>query len=101
LDQADTTLAQGLADIATISLMQQRTLDHVHTEAANLQYALSSRIILEQVKGILAERWACTLDSAFAALTRYARANGLKLTTLAREIADGSFDTTAIPRPTP
>lgn len=98
---ADTALAQGLADMATISLMQQRTLDHAHTEAANLQYALSSRIILEQVKGILAERWECTVDDAFAALNDYARAHRLKLTQLAREIADGSVDAAAIPRPTP
>lgn len=95
----DTALAQALADMATISLMQQRTLDHSHTEAANLQYALSSRIILEQVKGILAARWGCTVDAAFTALNDYARASRLKLTALARQIADGSFDTAGIPRP--
>jgi GAF domain-containing protein len=100
LDEADITLAQALADMATISLMQQHTLDRAHTEAANLQYALSSRIILEQVKGILAERWGCTVDAAFAALSDHARAQRLKLTQLAREIADGSFDITVIPRST-
>ena len=101
LDDTDTALAQALADVATISLMQQRTLDHAHTEAANLQYALSSRIILEQTKGILAERWGCTVDDAFAALNSYARAHRLKLTQLAREITDGTFNTDAITRTGP
>lgn len=100
LAEEDVTLAQALADMATISLLQQRTLDHVHSEAAQLQYALNSRIVLEQVKGILAERWQCTLDDAFAALVDHARTHRLKLTQLAREIADGSFDTADIPRST-
>ncbi len=76
-------------------------MDHAHTEAANLQYALSSRIILEQVKGMLAERWQCTPDDAFAALNDHARTHRLKLTALAREITDGTFDTDAITRPAP
>lgn len=101
LGEADVALAQALADVATISLMQQRILDQAYTEAAHPQYALSSRIILEQVKGILAERWGCTVDDAFAALNEHARAHRLKLTQLAREIADGSFNTTKIPHPTP
>jgi GAF domain-containing protein len=97
LDDADIALAQALADMATISLMQQRTVDHAHTEAANLQYALSSRVILEQVKGILAERWGRTPDEAFTALYDHARARRLKLTQLARAIADGTFDIADIP----
>lgn len=99
LSQAEVALAQAMADMATISLMQQRAPDHAHTEAAHLQNALNSRITLEQVKGILAERWDCTPDDAFAALSDYARAQRLKLTRLAREIADGTFAVTSIPRP--
>jgi GAF domain-containing protein len=101
LGEADVALAQALADTATISLLQHRTLDYARTEAAQLQSALNSRVTLEQVKGILAERWTCTVDAAFAALNDHARANRLKLTDLTREIADGSFDTAGIPRPAP
>ncbi|WP_326594923.1 GAF and ANTAR domain-containing protein [Streptomyces sp. NBC_01803] len=99
LSDQDITLAQALADIATIAILQQRTLDHSQVERAQLQHALTSRIVLEQVKGILAERWHVSLDDAFATFRGYARAHNLQLASLAREIARGTFDTTAIPHP--
>lgn len=99
LSNEDITLAQALADVATIAILQQRTLDHGQVERAQLQYALTSRIVLEQAKGILAERWQVSLDDAFAAFRAYARAHNLQLAKLAREIAGGTFDTTVIPQP--
>ncbi|SEL26344.1 GAF domain-containing protein [Streptacidiphilus jiangxiensis] len=98
LSEADTALAQALADVATIAILQQRTLAHSETERSQLQYALTSRIVLEQVKGILAERWHVTTDEAFAAFRAYARAHHHQLSVLARRIADGEFDTAQIPR---
>jgi GAF domain-containing protein len=99
LSDQEIILAQALADIATIAILQQRTAANSEVERAQLQYALTSRIVLEQVKGILAERWQVTVDEAFAALRSYARAHRYLLTRLAREIADGTFDTTSMPRP--
>lgn len=99
LSSQDITLAQALADVATIAILQQRTLDHSHVERAQLQYALTSRIVLEQAKGILAERWQVSPDEAFASLRGYARAHNLQLAQLTRQIAAGTFDTTAIPHP--
>jgi GAF domain-containing protein len=99
LSDQDITLAQALADVATIAILQQRTLDHSQIERAQLQTALTSRIVLEQAKGILAERWHVTVDEAFAAFRSYARAHQRQLAQLAREIADRTFDTTAIPHP--
>ena len=99
LTAEDLTLAQALADVATIAILQQRTLDHSQIERAQLQTALTSRIVLEQAKGILAERWHVSVDVAFAAFRSYARANQRQLAQLAREIADGTFDTTAIADP--
>ncbi|MEY9837138.1 ANTAR domain-containing protein [Streptacidiphilus sp. EB103A] len=99
LSDQDIALAQALADVATIAILQQRTLDHSQIERAQLQSALTSRIALEQAKGILAERWQVTVDEAFAAFRGYARAHQRQLAKLAREIADGTFDTTAIPHP--
>ena len=98
LSDADTALAQALADVATIAILQQRTLAHSETERGQLQYALTSRIVLEQVKGILAERWQVTPDQAFAAFRAYARSHHHQLSHLARLIADGEFDTDQIPR---
>ncbi len=99
LSQADITLAQALADMATIAILQQRTLAHSELERGQLQYALTSRIVLEQVKGILAERWRISLDDAFTAFRAYARAHNHQLAKLARQIADNDFDTDLIPHP--
>jgi GAF domain-containing protein len=96
LGAGDLGLAQALADVATIAILQQRTLAASEAERDQLQYALNSRIAIEQVKGILAERWQLPVDEAFAVFRAYARAHRLKLSELAREIAEGSFDTRRI-----
>lgn len=51
----------------------------------HLQYALDSRVIIEQAKGVLAERYGLKVDEAFELLRRYARGCGLKL----HAVADG------------
>ncbi|WP_239092086.1 GAF and ANTAR domain-containing protein [Streptomyces sp. SID14478] len=101
LSNEDILLAKALAGMATISILQQRTLAHSEVERSQLQYALTSRIILEQVKGILAERWQVSVDDAFTALRAYARAHHHRLTQLALNITQGTFDTDQIPRPVP
>lgn len=92
-------LAQALADVATITILQQRTLEQSHVENTQLNTALTSRILVEQVKGVLAERWDTSVDEAFAAFRSYARSNHLRLTELARRVVDGTFDTAVIPAP--
>ncbi|WP_344447405.1 ANTAR domain-containing protein, partial [Kitasatospora nipponensis] len=91
--------AQALADLATIAVLQQRTLAHSQLERGQLQFALNSRIVLEQVKGLLAERWHLSVDEAFAAFRIYARSHHHQLGRLAHQIADGDFDTDLTPRP--
>ncbi|MFJ8931988.1 MULTISPECIES: GAF and ANTAR domain-containing protein [unclassified Streptomyces] len=92
-------LAQALADVATITILQQRTLEQSHVENTQLNTALTSRILVEQVKGVLAERWDTSVDEAFAAFRSYARSHHLRLTELARRVVDGTFDTAVIPAP--
>ncbi|MEU4210178.1 GAF and ANTAR domain-containing protein [Streptomyces sp. NPDC026206] len=85
----DAALAQALADIATIGILQQRTLEQTQTERTQLQAALTSRIVIEQAKGILAERLRTSPDHAFAAIRAHARTNHLRISELARQIVDG------------
>ncbi|MEU7186638.1 ANTAR domain-containing protein [Streptomyces sp. NPDC045369] len=99
LSDTDARVAQALADVATIAILQHRTLVHANIERAQLKAALSSRIVIEQAKGILAERWNTDFDTAFDALRRHARAHHLPLTQLCRQVTDGTLDTTAIQRP--
>ncbi|MET9220564.1 GAF and ANTAR domain-containing protein [Streptomyces sp. NPDC093221] len=96
LGPEDIVLGQALADVATIAILQQRTLAHAEAERDQLQYALHSRIIVEQAKGILAERWNMSLDLAFATLRSFARARQHKISHLARLITEGGFDTDVI-----
>ncbi|MEU4203694.1 GAF and ANTAR domain-containing protein [Streptomyces sp. NPDC039022] len=99
LSRADARVAQALADVATIAILQHRTIAHGNQERAQLQAALSSRIVIEQAKGILAERWDTNLDDAFDALRRHARRNHLRLSDLCRQVTIADIDTGEIPPP--
>ncbi|MEU7578653.1 GAF and ANTAR domain-containing protein [Streptomyces sp. NPDC041068] len=101
LGEEELALAQALADIATIAILQQRVLEQSHLENTQLQAALDSRVVVEQVKGILAERWGTTPDEAFDAFRSHARAHQLRLSELGRNIIDGSFDTSVMTAPKP
>jgi len=95
---ADQALAQALADIATIAILQQRTLEQSHVERVQLQTALTNRIVVEQAKGILAERWQISVDDAFACLRSYARSHQRRLAALAHQVIRGEIDTEVILR---
>ncbi len=89
---ADQRLAQALADVATIGILQQRSAHRSALLAEHLQLALNSRVIIEQAKGILAERNAVEMTTAFDALRRHARHRNIKLTDLARAVVRGDIE---------
>ncbi|MFJ9377699.1 ANTAR domain-containing protein [Streptomyces sp. NPDC101455] len=92
-------IAQALADVATIAVLQRRTLERSHVENSQLQNALTSRILIEQVTGVLAEHWNTSVDDAFTTFRSYARGRHLRLSDLATQIIEGDFDTKTIPAP--
>jgi transcriptional regulator with GAF, ATPase, and Fis domain len=95
--EVSSQLGQALADVATIGILQQRTLDHSAILTEQLQTALNSRVIIEQAKGMLAAHsGTLTPDQAFTALRSYARTNHHRLSDLARHVIDGTADITAI-----
>jgi AmiR/NasT family two-component response regulator len=81
-------IAQALADVATIGLLQERNLRRSETIAEQLQAALNSRVIIEQAKGKLAERLATDMDGAFRLLRDHARTTNQRLTDVARDFVD-------------
>jgi ANTAR domain/GAF domain len=83
-------LAQALADAATIGILQQRTIRHGEVVAAQLQAALTSRVVIEQAKGVLAERMQISTDDAFGVLRTAARSRNRLLSELAHEVASGA-----------
>jgi len=84
----DLSAAQALADVATIALIQQRAAEDARILNEQLQTALTSRVTIEQAKGVLAERAGLTMDVAFERLRRYARAHRRRLTDVARAVAE-------------
>ncbi len=86
LDAEAVHLGQALADVATIALLQQRSLHDAQVLTGQLQTALTSRIALEQAKGIVAERFGMSLEDAFEALRSYARAHRQRLSELTDDV---------------
>jgi GAF domain-containing protein len=96
LTAEDTDLAQALADIATIGLLHERAFREHQELAGQLQHALDSRVLIEQAKGMLAERAGLTLAEAFTAMRSYARGTGRGLSTVAHGVLDGTLQTSAM-----
>lgn len=102
MPEDDHRLAQALADVATIGILQQRSSHRSSRLAEQLQFALNSRVLVEQAKGVLAERNGVDMDAAFTALRKYARDNNLKLAEVALAVVRGGIDPAAIvPRQRP
>ena len=99
VDERDMPLGQGLADIAAIGLLQERTLRESRGVVQQLQDALSSRVVIEQAKGILSERTHIGVDAAFARLRAYARDHNRRLSDVARELIDGRLDAATLAEP--
>jgi GAF domain-containing protein len=91
-------IGQALADVATIGLLQQRAISRRDAVTEQLQTALNSRVLIEQAKGILAERLHLDLADAFAVLRTAARNHNRRLSDLAQAVVDG---TEQIPVPAP
>ncbi|HEY0868765.1 MAG TPA: GAF and ANTAR domain-containing protein [Acidothermaceae bacterium] len=87
----DRRMAQALADMATIGILHRRSAHRSTVVAEQLQHALNSRIVIEQAKGVLAERSNMTMERAFEVLRRHARNNNLKLTDVALAVVRGEL----------
>ena len=96
----DVPLAQGLADIAAVALVQRREAREARHTVRQLQGALQSRVVIEQAKGLVAERARISMDAAFVLLRGYARAHNLRLSQVAGELIEGTIDPSKLTQPT-
>ena len=96
LDEGKLRIGQALADVATIGLLQQRAIHHRDVVTEQLQSALNSRVLIEQAKGVLAERLNVPVHDAFTVLRSSARSRNRRLSELAQAIVDGSEQVTAV-----
>jgi len=96
---ADVEAAQALADVATIAILHHRATLQAQVVNEQLSGALNSRIIIEQAKGVIAERAGLNMEQAFTALRTYARSNNLRLVNVAQDVIDGTLSAAALDRP--
>jgi GAF domain-containing protein len=92
MDEADVTVARAFADLATLSIVQHRATAEAQRLNEQLSAALTSRVVIEQAKGVISERADVDLAEAFTRLRRYARNHNLRLTAVAEAAINGTLD---------
>ncbi|HET6753241.1 MAG TPA: GAF and ANTAR domain-containing protein [Jiangellaceae bacterium] len=86
LDDDDLGLGQALAYVAAVAIVQDKAATDSALVNEQLQTALNGRVVLEQAKGVLAQRGNLDMDRSFAVLRRFARDHNLRLTDVARAV---------------
>ena len=92
-EAGDARVVQALADVATIAILQHRTISRAETVTAQLQGALTSRVVIEQAKGVLARAEGISVDAAFESLRARARAEQRRIVDVALAVLDPHVDT--------
>lgn len=90
LNETDATAAQALADVATISVLQERTIHHSSAIRDQLQRALDTRIVIEQAKGVIAHTHGLDMDAAFRLIRHHARSTQTPMADIAAGVIDGT-----------
>ena len=88
MTREDSTIGQALADVATISILQERTIRESVLVNEQLQQALNTRVLIEQAKGVIASRSRVDMEEAFRRLRSFARANNQSLHETATQVID-------------
>lgn len=96
LEEDRMSIGQALADIATIGILHERTLRRHEVLVEQLQTALTSRITIEQAKGVLAERLGIGVDEAFTSLRLFARSNRRRLVEVATSVIERDAEGDAV-----
>lgn len=86
LNDDDLRLGQALADVASVALVQDRAATDRAAVNEQLQTALTSRVVLEQAKGVLAQGGGLEMAEAFSVLRKYARDHNVRLTDAAQAV---------------
>jgi transcriptional regulator with GAF, ATPase, and Fis domain len=90
LNAADAMAAQALADVATISVLQERTIRDTSIVRDQLQRALDSRVVIEQAKGVISHTHHLDMDAAFRLIRQHGRTTNTPMSELAAGIVNGT-----------
>jgi GAF domain-containing protein len=91
MEESNVLTGQALADVATITILQHRAVLESQLVNAQLSEALHSRVVIEQAKGVLAERTGVTVEGAFTRMRNHARNHNHKLVDVAQGVIDGTI----------
>ncbi len=94
--QDDVEAAQALADVATIAILQHRASGEAQVLSQQLTHALQTRIVIEQAKGIVAERLGANMDRAFATLRAHASGHNMRLSEVAEGVITGALSASTL-----
>ncbi|MCU1642881.1 MAG: hypothetical protein JWN03_3156 [Nocardia sp.] len=90
LGSDDVRIGQTLADFATIGIVHARILADSMVVNDQLSIALNSRVVIEQAKGMLAERAQLDMDAAFQLLRKYSRDTNQRMAVVSRSLVEHS-----------
>jgi GAF domain-containing protein len=88
-DAQEERVVQSLADVATIAILQERSIARAEALTEQLQGALNSRIVIEQAKGAVARLEGISVDEAFDVLRQRARSSRTRLAEVAAAVLAG------------
>ena len=92
-------IAQAMAEMAAIGLIQERAARERNLLAAQLQAALNSRVIIEQAKGMISEYLTMTMDDAFKLLRNYAHYHNRRLSEVASDVVERRIPSASLSPP--
>jgi AmiR/NasT family two-component response regulator len=92
MEEAGVIVARAFADLAALSIVQHQAAAEAQRLNEQLSAALTSRVVIEQAKGVISERASIQLDEAFSRLRAHARNHNLRLTDVAQAAIDGTLD---------
>ncbi|MGV8908082.1 MAG: ANTAR domain-containing protein [Propionicimonas sp.] len=95
------SVARVLADMAAIGIINHWSLRQQEVLAQQLQSALNTRVIIEQAKGVVAEREGISLGQAFEQLRATARIAHRPIADIAVEAVTGRVETNSQERSRP
>jgi GAF domain-containing protein len=101
MKRIDIDAAQAFADVATTAILQRRAGYEGQVVYDQLQRALNSRAVIEQAKGVVAERLGLDMEQSFLTLRNHARRHSTGLLDIARALINGGMQASALDRPPP
>jgi GAF domain-containing protein len=100
ITEDEVPIAQALADVATIAILQDRLARDRNLLTDQLQIALNSRIAIEQAKGALSNYLEIGTNEAFALLRTRARSTRRRLVEVAEEVVSEGIGSEWVSRAT-